>query len=169
MVANVFGRCLSLENSQEIAVTIVKQEKKNMVPKPSTQACLIPSLLKPLSPQEFWNGTGKPWKTTRGYKGAMLFESPNKYLKTSKQHPKLFHPWWPSPFSNTSEGPEPPPRERFWVPRVCTKLYEGPHCSNTTNWKGVVAGWRVFSCFPKKSNKQIKQCFIFFDINMLYI
>ncbi|CAE7212581.1 unnamed protein product [Symbiodinium pilosum] len=35
-------------------------------------------------------------------------------------------------------GPEPPSRELDWVPRVCTELYEGPHCSNVTHWKGTV-------------------------------
>eukprot|EP00913_Durusdinium_trenchii_P033022 g30913.t1 len=35
-------------------------------------------------------------------------------------------------------GPDAPPRERSWVPRVCTELYEGPSCSNTTKWKGIV-------------------------------
>lgn len=35
-------------------------------------------------------------------------------------------------------GPEPPPRDLDWVPRVCTHLYEGPQCSNVTHWKGRV-------------------------------
>ncbi|CAE6962505.1 unnamed protein product [Symbiodinium natans] len=35
-------------------------------------------------------------------------------------------------------GPEPPPRDLNWVPRVCTPLYEGPGCSNVTHWNGTV-------------------------------
>ena len=37
-------------------------------------------------------GTGTVWGgslPTRGYKGAMLFGSPERYFKTSKQHPLL--------------------------------------------------------------------------------
>ena len=45
--------------------------------------------------------------------------------------------------SKPDQGPEAPSRMLHWVPRVCTDRYEGPKCSNTTQWKGIAAGQSV--------------------------
>uniref|UniRef100_A0A6T1LMD6 Uncharacterized protein n=1 Tax=Alexandrium monilatum TaxID=311494 RepID=A0A6T1LMD6_9DINO len=42
------------------------------------------------------------------------------------------------PWLHIVGGPKPVSRSRHWTPRVCVPKYEGPNCSNTTQWHGKV-------------------------------
>lgn len=61
-------------------------------------------------------------QTWRSWRPVQLCAAPTKDVPTLRIH----------------GGPEAPSRMLHWVPRVCTDRYEGPKCSNTTQWKGIV-------------------------------